>query len=133
MAHDRPLGLTLAGGLMILATVGYAVGAIAGILADGIYPADLGGMTRVAGSAIFMGYAPLVPIAAVLAREILCERSIRTVLIGFTAWFVIAALDIMILGGIAMVFAIAFSGLVALVLVVAERHRFGDVKSPARG
>lgn len=116
---------------MVLAVIGYAAGAIGGILTGGLYRTALGSMTRVAGAAIFTGYAPLVPIAAVLAREILHERSIRTVLVGFTAWFVIAALDIVILGRIQMVLAIAFSGLVALVLVVAERHRFADVRSHA--
>ena len=72
-----------------------------------------------------------MPIAAVLAREILDERSYRTVLVGFAAWFVMAALDTGILGGIQMVFAVAFSGLVALVFVVAERQRFADVRSHA--
>ena len=118
---------------MVLAAIGYAAGAISGILTGELYPTALGGMTRVAGAAIFTGYAPLAPIAAVLAREILYERSLRTVLVGFTAWFVIAALDIVILGGIQMVLAIAFSGLVALVFVIAERHRFVDVKTNGGG
>jgi hypothetical protein len=81
--------------------------------------------------AIFTGYAPLAPIAAVLAHEILCERSFRTVLVGFAAWFFIAALDIVVLGGIQMVLAVAFSGLVALVFVIADRYRFADVRANA--
>lgn len=131
MAHDRPLGLTLAGGFMILAAIGYAASALSGILTGGFYPTALGGLTRVAGIAIFTGYAPLVPIAAVLAREILDERSYRTVLVGFAAWFVMAALDTVILGGIEMVLAVAFSGLLALVFVFAEQQRFADVRSHA--
>jgi len=116
---------------MVLAAIGYAASAVSGILTSGFYPTVLGGLTRVDGAAIFTGYAPLVPIAAVMAREILVERSLRTVLMGFAAWFVIAALDIVILGEIQMVLAIAFSGLVALVFVVAERQRFADVRSHA--
>lgn len=116
---------------MVLAAIGYAASAVGGILMGGFYPTVLGGLTRVDGAAIFTGYAPLVPIAAVMAREILFERSLRTVLVGFAAWFVIAALDIVILGGIQMVLAIAFSGLLALVFVVAERQRFADVRSHA--
>jgi len=127
MAHDRPVALTIAGGLMFIAAMGYAVGAVAGILGGGFYPTILGGLTRVDGAALFTGYAPLAPIAAVLSWEIMHERSLRTVYIGFSAWFAIAALDIAILGGIQMALSIAFSGLVALVLVVAERHRFADV------
>ena len=131
MAHDRPLGLTLAGGFMVLAVIGYSTGAISALLTGGMYPSVLGGTVRVDGLALFTGYAPLVPIAAVLAREILYERSFRTVLVGFAAWFVIACLDIVILGGIQMTLAIAFSGLVALVFVVAERNRFADVRAHA--
>src|SRR5664279_4798339 len=94
MAHDRPLGLTLAGGFMVLAVIGYSTGAISALLTGGMYPSVLGGTGRVDGLALFTGYAPLVPIAAVLAREILYERSFRTVLVGFAAWFVIACLDL---------------------------------------
>lgn len=131
MAHDRPLGLTLAGALMFVAAIGYAVGALGGIAAGGFYPTMLGGTIRIDGLALFIGYAPLSPIAAVLCWEILHERSLRTVLVGFAAWFVIAILDVAILGGIQMVLAIAFSGLVAFVLVVAERDRFADLRSRA--
>jgi len=131
MAHDRPLALTLAGGFMVLAVIGYATGAISALVAGGLYPSVLGGTVRVDGMALFIGYAPLVPIAAILAREILYERSFRTVLVGFAAWFVIACLDVVILGGIQMTLTIAFSGLVALVFVVAERNRFADIRAHA--
>ena len=131
MAHDRPFGLTLAGGLMVLSVIGYSTGAISALLMGGMYPSVLGGTVRVDGLALFTGYAPLVPIAAVLAREILYEHSFRTVLVGFAAWFLIAGLDIVILGGIQMTLAIAFSGLVALVFVVAECNRFADARAHA--
>src|SRR5664279_2186640 len=81
MAHDRPVALTLAGGFMVLAVIGYSAGAISALLMGGMYPSVLGGTTRVDGTALFFGYAPLVPIAAILAREILYERSFRTCLL----------------------------------------------------
>lgn len=124
MPHDRPLGLTLAGALMVLAAISYGLGVIVGLASGGFYPAILGGTTRIPGLTLTAGYLPLVVIALLLARAILYERNLRLVWAGFAAWFAVAALDIVVLAGLAMAGAIAISGLVPLVLVILERQRF---------
>lgn len=131
MGHDRPTGLTLAGGLMVLAAIGYAIFATWGILSHGLYFSLDGGLVRIDGLALLVGFGPLAVIAAILARLILFERSLRTSLVAFGAWFAVAALDVAIFNSMSQSLAIAINGLVPLLLVLGERSRFADVRSRA--
>ncbi len=131
MAHDRPTSLTLAGGLMVLAAMGYAIVAIWGIFSHGLYFALDGSLVRIDGVALFVGFGPLAVLAAILARLILFERSLRTILIVFGVWFGVAALDIAIFNSTSQSLAIATNGLVPLLLVLSGRSRFADVRSRA--
>jgi hypothetical protein len=130
MTHERSSTLTLAGVFMVLAALAYGVSALTGLVSGGVYPTVLGGTTRINGIALFAGYAPLVPIALLLAGLILRERRPRLVWIGFAAWFVVAAADIVVLGGLVMAATVAASALVPLVLVLSGRQRSSMASLP---
>lgn len=126
MAHDRPIGLSLAGGLLVLAAIGYALIAIWGILSNGLYFAIDGEMTRIDRYALFVGFGPLALLSGYLARQVLYERSFRVVLIGFAAWFAVAVLESAILGDMGFTFGVALTALLPLALVLDHKDRFAD-------
>ena len=126
MAHDRPAGLSLAGGLLVLAAIGYAMIAIWGILSEGLYFSVDGDLTRIDRYALFIGFGPLALLSAFLARQVLYERSLQIVLIGFAVWFGVAVVDVAILGLIGLSIGIAVTGLLPLVLVLSHRDRFDN-------
>jgi hypothetical protein len=117
MIRERPLALTLAGGLMVLAALGYGALVVFAVASGGLYLSALGGNTRVGLPAIIVGYGPLVPLAGFIAWRLLRVRFDRAVSIAFSLWFGIAALDLIVLGSWEPAIQVALTAIVALALV----------------
>ncbi len=121
-------GLSLAGGLLVLAAIGYALIAIWGILSNGLYFAINGELTRIDRYALVVGFGPLALLSGYLARQVLYERSFRVVVIGFATWLVVAVLDSAILGDMGLAFGVALTAVLPLALVLGHKDRFADLR-----
>jgi hypothetical protein len=121
MATGRPRAIVAAVVVLTAAAVVLALAVVWGVLNDGLWVGGTDGLTYEAPPAILVGYGPLCPIAAFLARSVLLGRS-NACLIGFVAWFGVMAVDILILGSPTT--TPTFIGAVSLALTYAGRAWF---------
>jgi hypothetical protein len=114
MNDDRPASVTTAGLLLVVAALGYLAAIVLAVPAQEIYLSALGGTEPTSLGVVLAVVAPLVVLAAILAREILAMHSGRSVIAGFVAWFVVAALSAVLIApqvaiGIAVTGAVPLS------------------------
>ena len=113
MGNERPLSLGAAGFLLIVAALGY-LGLIVLAIPNGeVYLAGLEGSRPTSLGIVVVTFGPLALFALVLAREILAGRITRLVSAGFVAWFLIAALDAILID-IRIGIGIGLTGLIPL-------------------
>jgi hypothetical protein len=93
MGTERARILGAAGFLLIVAALGY-LGLILLAIPNGeVYLAGLEGNRPTSVWIVAVAFGPLAFFALVLAREVLARRVARLAIAGFVAWFLIAALD----------------------------------------
>ncbi len=115
LANTRPMPLTIAGGVLIIAAVAYLALIVLAIPNGSVYLTALGGSEPTSLGTVVVVYGALAIIAVLLARQLLAGQVDRRVGIGFVAWFGVAALGAVLIGPLAGA-GIALTGLLPLVL-----------------
>ena len=115
LTRTRPLPLTVAGGVLVIAAIAYIVLIALAIPNGSVYLTALGGTEPTPLATVVVVYGALAIIAAFLARQLLAGRVDRRVGVGFAAWYGVAALGAVAVGPMAGV-GIALTGLLPLVL-----------------
>jgi hypothetical protein len=118
LARARPLPLTIAAGLLIIAAVAYVALIALAVPNGSVYLTALGPEATPLGTVVVV-YGALALIAVFLARQVLGDHVDRRVGVGFVAWFAVALLAA-VLAGPAAGFGIALTGLLPLALVWLE-------------
>ena len=116
LTHARPLPLTIAGGVLIIAAVAYLALIVLAAPSGSVYLTALGGTEPTPLGTVVVVYGALAIIAGFLARQVLADRVDRRVGVGFLAWFAVAALGAVLVGPLAGA-GIALTGLLPLALV----------------
>lgn len=121
MTKARPLSFTTAGFLLVVAALGY-LGLIALAIPNGrVYLSALGGNEPTSLAAMVAVFGPLAVLAVLLAREAFPSRVGRIAAVGFTAWFIVAALGAVLVEPQVAV-GIGLTGLLPLALVWYGTH-----------
>jgi len=115
LTRTRPLPLTIAGGVLVIAAVAYLALIVLAVPNGSVYLTALGSEPTPLGTVV-MVYGALAIIAGFLARQVLADRVDRPVAIAFVAWFGVALLGAVLIGPLAGA-GIALTGLLPLVLV----------------
>jgi hypothetical protein len=116
MNRGVPSSVTLAGGLLMLTAVGYAVLVALSVGTGRVYLLALGGSEPTAAGSVLLIYGPLAVLAFVIARNVLAGRTGRVVAVAFGAWFVIAAVAVIGIGTVPAA-GIALTGLLPLAIL----------------
>ena len=115
LTNTRPLPLTIAGGVLVIAAVAYVALIVLAIPNGSVYLTAIGGSEPTPIGTVVVVYGALAIIAVLLARQVLAGRLDRRVGIGFVAWFGMAAVGAVVIGPLAGA-GIALTGLLPLVL-----------------
>ncbi len=116
MKRTRPLSFTIAGGVLVVAALGY-LGLIALAIPNGrVYLSVLGGTEPTPLLTVVAVYGTLAGLAALLSREILAGRVGRMISVGFAAWLIVAVLGAILVGSQVAV-GIGLTALLPLALV----------------
>jgi hypothetical protein len=115
LTRTRPMPLTIAGGVLVVAAVAYLALIVLAVPNGSAYLTALGTEPTPLGTVVVV-YGALAIIALSLARQVLADHVDRRVGAGFVAWFGVAVLGAVLVGPLAGA-GIALTGLLPLVLV----------------
>jgi hypothetical protein len=115
LTRERPLPLTIAGGVLVIAAVAYFALIALAIPNGSVYLTALGSGPTPIGTVVVV-YGALALIAGFLARQVLVDHVDRRVGVAFVGWFGVAVLGTVLVGPLAGA-GIALTGLLPLALV----------------